>query len=65
MAIILQYRRPAEPAPRLADARDCVLGQIIIFPGVRIDRYAAEEAPGGTVTSARKGTQRSRKKQRR
>jgi hypothetical protein len=65
MAIILQYRRPAEPAPRLADASDSVLGQVIIFPGVRIDRYAAEQTPGRTVTSSRKGTQRGRKKQRR
>jgi hypothetical protein len=65
MAIILQYRRPAEPAPRLAEPGDCIVGQVIIFPGVRIDRRAAEETPGGTITSSRKGTQRSRKKQRR
>ncbi len=64
MAIILQYRRPAEPTPRPVDLEDGVLGQVIIFPGVRIDRYA-EEAPGGGVSSSRKGTQRSRKKQRR
>ena len=64
MAIILQYRRPAEPTPRLVEP-DELLGQIIIFPGVRIDRRAAEETPGGRVTPSRKGTQRSRKKQRR
>jgi hypothetical protein len=64
MAIILQYRRPDEPAPRPAEAEDRVLGQIIIFPGVRIDRYA-EAAPKGKVSPARKGAQRSRKKQRR
>lgn len=64
MAIILQYRRPAEPAPRVIEPDDRVLGQIIIFPGVRIDRYA-EETPGGNVSSSRKGAQRNRKKQRR
>jgi hypothetical protein len=64
MAIILQYRRPAEPAPRPVELDDSVLGQVIIFPGVRIDRYA-EEAPAGDVSASRKGTQRNRKKQRR
>ena len=64
MAIILQYRRPEEPAPRPVESEDSVLGQIIIFPGVRIDRYA-EAAPKGKVSPSRKGAQRSRKKQRR
>jgi hypothetical protein len=65
MAIILHYRRPAEPAPRLLAPDDQVLGQIIIFPGVRIERRVVDEAPGKTVGSSRKGTQRSRKKHRR
>ena len=64
MAIILQYRRPAEPAPRAMVAEDGALGQIIIFPGVRIDRYT-EDAPKRSVSASRKGAQRSRKKQRR
>ena len=64
MAIILQYRRPAEPALRAVEAGDSALGQIIIFPGVRIDRYT-EDAPKRSVSASRKGAQRSRKKQRR
>jgi hypothetical protein len=64
MAIILQFRRPAEPAARAVEAEDGALGQIIIFPGVRIDRYT-EDAPKRSVSASRKGAQRSRKKQRR
>lgn len=64
MAIILQFRRVAEPAPRDI-AEDAVLGQIVIFPGVRIDRRASEGTPGGTAAPPRKRAQRSRKKQRR
>jgi hypothetical protein len=46
------------------EAENSVLGQIIIFPGVRIDRYT-DEAPKRSVSASRKGAQRSRKKQRR
>jgi len=64
MAIILQFRPAVEPALRVMEPEDAVLGQIIIFPGVRIDRRASEGTPGGTA-APRKRTQRSRKKQRR
>ena len=64
MATILQYRRPAEPAPRLPASPDQILGQVIIFPGVRIERYTTEEAPSKSFGSARKPAHR-RKKQRR
>jgi len=65
MAIILQFPRVAESTPRVMERADCILGQIIIFPGVRIDRRASEGTPsGGTATSSGKRAQRSRKKQR-
>ena len=66
MAHIVEFRSNAVRAEPETEATQGGGGaQIIIFPGVRIDRHAAEETPGGTVTSSRKGTQRSRKKQRR
>jgi hypothetical protein len=66
MAIILQFRPAVEPALRVMEPEDAVLGQIIIFPGVRIDRRASEGTPGGTTAAPpRKRAQRSRKKQRR
>ncbi|MGA8692134.1 MAG: hypothetical protein ACLQF1_00905 [Methyloceanibacter sp.] len=64
MAIILQFPRVAESTPRVMERADCILGQIIIFPGVRIDRRASEGTPSGTATSSGKRAQRSRKKQR-
>ena len=64
MAIILEFRRTADPVMRVTEPRDRVLGQVIIFPGVRIERRAWEEAPSGTTSHPRKRAQRSRKKQR-
>ena len=63
MATILVFRRAAEPAPRVTELKEGALGEIIIFPGVRIERRTSEGAPG-TVTTSRKGSQRARKKQR-
>ena len=63
MATILKFRRTADPAPRTSEVEDRPLGQIIIFPGVRIERHAHEGTPRGTANSSRKGAQR-RKKQR-
>ena len=65
MAVILQYRRPAETAPRQMEPCEGVLGQVVIFPGVRIDRYTEDDSPSENVSAARKGAARSRKKQRR
>lgn len=42
MATILEFRRTAEPAPRVMELKDHAFGQIIIFPGVRIERRAYE-----------------------
>ncbi|HSB58694.1 MAG TPA: hypothetical protein VLD66_03750 [Methyloceanibacter sp.] len=63
MATILEFRRAAEPTSRVTELKDGVPGQIIIFPGVRIERQAWEGSPGTTNTS-RKRAQRGRKKQR-
>jgi hypothetical protein len=64
MAIILEFRRTAEPAPRVMELKDRAFGQIIIFPGVRIERRAYEGRPGGNASTPRKRAQRGRKKQR-
>lgn len=63
MATILEFRRTADPTPRVMELKDHAFGQIIIFPGVRIERRAYEGAPGGTAGTSRKRAQR-RKKQR-
>jgi hypothetical protein len=64
MTIILQFRRAADPVMRVTEPKDRALGQVIIFPGVRIERRAWEEAPSGTASHSRKRAQRGRKKQR-
>lgn len=63
MGIILEFRRPEEQAPRFAKPVEGSLGEIVIFPGVRIERYrhAASEAPD-EGTPSRKRAQRARKK---
>jgi hypothetical protein len=62
MATILEFRRHAEIATRSETPTEGRLGEIIIFPGVRIERR--EEAPGA-ATPARKRASRARKRQRR
>ena len=64
MATILEFRRAAETAPRTIEQKDRVLGQVIIFPGVRIERRAFEGSPRGTASHSGKRPQRARKKQR-
>ena len=61
MATILEFRPVADPAPRAELPADCRLGQIIIFPGVRIERRG-EGTPGGTATPPRKRGPRARKR---
>jgi hypothetical protein len=63
MATILEFRRAAEPTSRVTGLKDGIPGQVIIFPGVRIERQAWEGRPTTTDTS-RKRAQRGRKKQR-
>ena len=63
MAIILEFRRGENAPARVSKRADGSLGQIIIFPGVRIDRRAPSDAPRQTGAPSRKRAQRSRKKQ--
>jgi hypothetical protein len=64
MGVILQFRQITEPVARVIEPEARVLGEIVIFPGVRIERHAPEEAPSGTTSPARKRVQRARKKHR-
>jgi hypothetical protein len=62
MGIILEFRR-SEEAARMTMPAEGSLGEIIIFPGVRIDRRAPGDTPRLTDTpSPRRRAQRSRKK---
>jgi len=63
MATILEFRPRAEPVARAEAAEHGPLGQVIIFPGVRIERRA-EGAPNA-ATPVRKRNPRGRKRQRR
>jgi hypothetical protein len=45
MATILEFRRTDEAAARNGKPVEGTLGEIIIFPGVRIERHALTDAP--------------------
>jgi hypothetical protein len=62
MGIILEFRRSEEAAERVARPVEGSLGEIIIFPGVRIDRRASSYTPESTGASSRRRMQRGRKK---
>jgi hypothetical protein len=62
MGIILEFRRSAEAAVRITRPVEGSLGEIIIFPGVRIDRRASRDMPEQTGAPSRRRVQRSRKK---
>ena len=62
MGIILEFRRSEEAAMRIAGPVEGSLGEIIIFPGVRIDRRAANEMPEQAGTPSGRRIQRGRKK---
>jgi hypothetical protein len=63
MGTILEFRRSEQAADRTARPVEGSLGEIIIFPGVRIERYrqASDDMPEHTGT-ARGRAQRGRKK---
>lgn len=61
MGIILAFRCSAE-AIRTAGPIEGSLGEIIIFPGVRIDRRATNDVPEQAGTPSGGRIQRSRKK---
>jgi len=62
MGTILEFRRGEEAAARIAKPVEGSLGQIIIFPGVRIDRRVSSDKPRQTGASSRRRAQRGRKK---
>ncbi|HEX2446855.1 MAG TPA: hypothetical protein VHK26_01535 [Methyloceanibacter sp.] len=62
MGIILEFRRSEDAAARIARPVEDSLGEIIIFPGVRIDRHVSIDMPEHTGTSSRRRAQRGRKK---
>lgn len=64
MGVILEFRQITEPVAQVIEPEARVLGEVVIFPGVRIERYASEETPSGTTSQARKRAQRARKKHR-
>jgi hypothetical protein len=62
MGTILEFRRSADAAVQVARPTEGSLGEIIIFPGVRIDRRASADMPEHTGTSSSPRVQRGRKK---
>ena len=62
MAVILEFRRSEEAAARINSPVEGSLGQIIIFPGVRIDRRIAGDTPRQTGAPSGRRAQRGRKK---
>jgi hypothetical protein len=63
MAIILEFRRPEDAVSRDGPPVDGTLGEIIIFPGVRIERrMTPTDAPRRSGSTNRRRTPRARKK---
>lgn len=63
MATILQFRPSAEAKARIERPEEGTLGEIVIFPGVRIDRRGAADATRQASAPPRRRAQRSRKLQ--
>ena len=62
MGIILEFRRSEEAGSRIEKPETGSLGEIIIFPGVRIERRASSDTPSQTGAPSRGRAQRGRKK---
>lgn len=62
MASILQFRRPDDRPVRTVSDADGALGEIIIFPGVRIERHDVGGTPQGVGAAPRKRAQRRRRR---
>jgi hypothetical protein len=64
MGTILEFRRNDEAADRAARPVEGSLGEIIIFPGVRIERYrqVSHDMPEHAGTPSGRRVQRGRKK---
>lgn len=63
MATILEFRRTDEAAARIDKRVEGRLGEIIIFPGIRIERHSATDAPQNGP-SGQSSAQRVRRKSR-
>jgi len=65
MATILEFRRTEEATARNGEPVEGSLGEIIIFPGVRIERRTSSDStPVQTGTTHRRRASRARKKSR-
>lgn len=62
MGTILVFRRSEEAAIPVAKPIGGSLGEIIIFPGVRIERGVFRDKPEETGAPSRRRAQRGRKK---
>jgi hypothetical protein len=64
MGIVLEFRRSEEAAQRTDRPVEGSLGEIIIFPGVRIERFhkVSSDLPEHAGTPSRRRAQRGRKK---
>jgi len=62
MGIIIAFRRDDEAAIPMAKPVNGSLGEIIIFPGVRIERGLWRDKPAETGTPSRRRAQARRKK---
>jgi hypothetical protein len=64
MGTILEFRRKDEAADRTTRPVEGSLGEIIIFPGVRIERYrqVSNDIPEQAGTPSGRRAQRGRKK---
>jgi hypothetical protein len=64
MATILEFRRSEEAAARIKKPVEGSLGEIIIFPGVRIERHTPSDMHRTTGQTNRRRVPRARKKSR-
>ena len=64
MATILEFGRTEEAAARIGKPVESSLGEIIIFPGVRIERRTSNETPVQTGTTNRRRVPRAPRKSR-
>ena len=62
MGTILAFRRSEEAAMPIAKPASGSLGEIIIFPGIRIERDAWRNKPARTGAPSRRRVSRGRKK---
>lgn len=64
MATILEFHRPDDAAAHFDKPADGLLGEIIIFPGIRIERPKTSDEPQNPETTNRRRPTRARRKSR-